>query len=448
MLKALWVKYLILLLAVLVVSLSAALVLRKLMIKDFHDYLEAETEDRAYWVAAALEGTFERNAGWDRERIIEDTVWALMLGFAVRVYDADGSLLMDTDQAVGTLPSLVSRRIAAISEQRAAGDEGRYIPYALFLGGVEIGKVEMKPLRLKREEIFIERSDRFLLLALLVLGGAALLLSIVFSRRLTRPLNELTEGVSAVSTGDLTKRVTPVGNDEIRRLSDAFNRMAQTLEKQETLRKRITANIAHELRTPLSAIRGELEGMMDGFIPNDREHLQSLCDELGRFRKLIEGIEELAEAEASSLHLVIREFDLAPFLKSIVERYRKISLQEGITIELICAEGLMVKGDPDRLNQVIVNLLSNAIRATKSGGHIRVSASGKGSAIIIEVSDDGRGIKTEDLPHIFERFYKAGDGGLGLGLAIVRELVDAHGGTIAATSEYGRGSSFTVTLPQ
>ncbi len=447
MFKSLWMKFFLLLVAVSMIALSAALLLRELMVKDFREYIEGEREDRVYWVTAALESSYERYAGWEAQRTIEDVVWALMLGFEMRLYDADGRLITDTDAAINSLSPLVQKRIAAISRQRQQEAGSRFLPYDLFIGGKQIGRVEIRFLHPKKEAVFITRSNRLLLTSLLALGGLAILLSVIFSRKLTNPIEGLTLAAMSIEEGNLSSRVTLSGRDEISKLSEAFNRMAQTLETQESLRKKMTSNIAHELRTPLSAVRGEIEGMIDGLIPADREHLQSLYDEIGRLRSIIEGLEELSQAEASSLTLRKQAFELGPFLKNITERFKRPAQGKGISLELLCGSGLEINADPDRLSQIVINLLSNALKASQDGGHIRIRAERKDPYVVLEVADAGTGIKKKDLPFIFERFYKTAGGGLGLGLTIVKELAEAHGGTIEARSEYGKGATFTVSFP-
>jgi two-component system sensor histidine kinase BaeS len=447
MIRRLWVKFLMLLLAVSLIALSAALLLRELMVRDFRGYLEGEMEDRVYWVTASLESNYQNFPGWNWQSLVEDTVWALMLGFDVKLYDAKGALVVDTQSAIDSLSPLVKKRVLAIAESRTARESGQYVPYPLFLGGREIGLLRVKFLKPKKESIFIERSNRLLLISLLALGGIVILLSVIFSKKLTNPIEGLTEAAVAIGEGNLKRRVVTAGHDEISKLSGAFNRMVQSLEIQESLRRKLTSNVAHELRTPISAIRGELEGMIDGFIPTDSEHLQSLYAEIGRLRKILEGIEELSQAEASGLTLRKQELQLQPFLKNIVDRFTKIFQDKAVGIELACDERLQINADPDRLSQVVINLLSNALKATEKGGTVWVKAAKGDGKTLLEVRDNGRGIKAEDLPYIFERFYRGTGGGLGLGLTIVKELVEAHGGEVTASSEDGKGSVFTVLLP-
>ena len=447
MFKSLWLKFVILLITVSLIALSAAFLLRELMLKDFREYLEGEREDRIYWITAAMESSYDKNEGWSTKDVVEDMIWALMLGFDVRLYDMKGEVIMDTERAINAQSQAVVRRVIALSDfdERRTGE--KFLPYPLFLGGEQIGHLEVSLLSPRKEGVFVARSDRLLLVSLLVLGGFAIIFSGFFSRRLTFPIKGLTRAATDISGGNLKSRVKISGNDEIAQLSDAFNRMAQSLEIQESLRRKLTTNIAHELRTPISAIRGELEAMIDGLIPIDKEHLQSLYAEIGRLRKIIEGIEELSQAEASSRYLRKTIFPLYPFLEGISGRFGMLFAEKGVGIELSCDEKLTINADPDRLSQIIINLLSNALKATESGGNVMITANEGPTGTVIEVGDSGSGIADEDIPFIFERFYRGAKGGLGIGLTIVRELIEAHGGTITARSDAGKGAVFTLTFP-
>jgi len=448
MFKSLWLKFLLLLVAVSLIALSAAFLLRELMLNDFREYLEGEREDRIYWITAAMESAYDKNNGWvNNKDVVENMLWALMLGFDVKLYDAKGDIVMDTESAIIAQPEAVMKRVMALSDLDARRTGEMFIPYPLFLGGEQIGHIEVGLLRPRKAGVFIARSNELLLLSLVALGGIAIILSIVVSRRLTNPIKGLTRAAMDISSGNLKSRVSIAGRDEIATLADTFNRMAQSLEVQESLRKKLTSNIAHELRTPMSAIRGELEGMIDGLIPLDKENLQSLYAEIGRLRKIIEGIEELTQAEASSRYLRKSVFTLKPFLEGISGRFGRLFEEKGVKLELACDEGLTINGDPDRLSQVLINLLSNALKATERGGNAWIRAFGSPSGTVIEVGDSGNGIRDEDLPFIFERFYRGLKGGLGIGLTIVKELTEAHGGVISVQSEFGKGSVFTLLFP-
>lgn len=445
--RSLWFKFLLLLLGVAAVALSGTIILRELMLRDFEAFLEGDAEDKAYWIVADLEGAYERDSGWKADTQAQDALWALTLGFEMRLIGSDGKFIVDTDQAVRNVSPLVRRRLAALSEYRAANKTGEFLPYPLFLAGNQIGTLEIRALRPAKEELFVRRADRFLLLSIMIVGGLSILVSILFSRRLTRPIKELARAASAIGRGDLTRRVVSLTFDEVGDLSRTFNKMADTLETQESLRRKLIADVAHELRTPLAVIRGEIEAMMDHMIPIDERRLQSLHDETGRLKNMVEGIEELNRAEASSLSLDRQTFQLKPFLENIVDRFRPVFLEKGVTLGLSCAGDPRLFADPERLSQVIVNLLGNALRATEKGGRVSIATTPLDREVKIVIEDDGSGIRPEDLPSIFERFYHGPGGGLGIGLTIVKELVEAHGGRIEVKSAPGEGSSFSLFFP-
>ena len=445
MLRTLWAKFLLLLLAVAAVALSATLVLRGLMVRDFRDYLEGQSEDRVYWITADAERTYEKHGGWSQEWLDEDALWALMLGFQIRVVDLDGRVVSDTERALASLSPLMRGRGPLL--QPGAAAQGDYVPYPLFLSGAQIGTLEVRRLGPREGAVFVERSNRFLLLSVLALGGAALVMSAVASRGLTGRLARLARAAASIGQGDLGSRVAVTGKDEVGSLARTFNRMAQALQGLEEQRKKLLTNLAHDLRTPLSAIQGEIEGMMDGLIPATREGLQSLHEEAGRLRRMLDGIEDLARAQASALELTKERLPLRPLLQHVLERVERGSRGKQVAARLDCPEDLVIHADPDRLSQVVLNVLDNAGKAVTDGGTVNVRALAREGQVEISVEDDGVGIAASDLPFIFERFYRRSEGGLGIGLAIAKELVEAHGGQISVASELGKGTTLTMRFP-
>jgi two-component system sensor histidine kinase BaeS len=445
--RSLRTKFIVLLLAVSAVALSAVFLLRELMLRDFRAYIEGEREDRVYWITAELEHAFEKSGRWDQGTLADVAVHALLLGYEIRLHDVTGSQIVDTDRALASLSPLMTKRVASLSELRGRSEGGPYLPYPLFIGGREIGLLEVRFLGPGRDVFFIRQSGTFLLWSVLATGGIAVLLSIVAAGVLTRSIHRLASAAEAVAEGNLSVRVPVSGGDEVATLAGVFNRMAQSLENQEALRKKLITNVAHELRTPLSVMQGELEGMMDGVIPLDRKQIESLHEETGRLKRMIEGVEELARAQASALALRRQSFHLRPYLEGILGRMALTAKEKGVQLRLDCNEGATVHADPEVMSRIVLNLLTNALRATGAGGEITVRAEELGPGTVLEVVDTGSGIDPKDLPYIFERFFRSSEGGLGLGLAIVKELVEAHGGTVKAESEPGRGSTFTVTLP-
>jgi two-component system sensor histidine kinase BaeS len=454
MIRSLWVKFLILLFSVSLVSLSASLFLREMIVKDFEEYREGETEDKIYRVTAALEGTYEKYSGWNTEALTEDVIWALLSGYEVRILDADQHELMNTLKTVDSLSPLMKRRIGAIagfpSTDEKRGEREEFMSYPLFLGGNEIGYLEVRPVPkrgLGKGTIFLARSNKFLVLSLFVVGGLSVVVSLVFSKKLTGPIQKLTSAAEDISEGKIKSRVTVSGNDEISNLGRTFNAMADSLELQESLRRRLNANVAHELRTPLSAMQGEIEGMIDGLIKVDKDRLLSLHEEAARLKTIIEGMEEFSRAQASVLDLKKQSVFLCPFLLNIKERFEKLFSDKGVSLDLECDEAVKIYADPDKISQIVINLLTNAMRATGEGGRVCIRGGVTAKEGYVEITDTGTGIKKENLPFIFERFYKAAAGGLGLGLAISKELAEAHGGRIEVKSRYGEGSTFVLWIP-
>ncbi|MDY0385438.1 HAMP domain-containing sensor histidine kinase [Trichlorobacter sp.] len=441
-------KILLPLLLVTLIALSSGVLLRSFIIRDFKAFAEGRSIDRLYQVLAVLEGRFAEQNRWQAPVLANDLIWAHQMGFEIRLYDHQGQLLITTDQALSGLPPLMRKRISASTEGRPEAAPDDYHPYPLFLQGQEIGLLEVRIPRPIKEELFIRSSNLFLLYSTAGMGLLAVLLSVLLARRLSRPLQRLTTAAEGIASGDLGQRVPLNTNDEIGRLATAFNTMADSLEGHERLRKQLVSNAAHELRTPLMVIRGELEGMLDGVLPSSPEALQSLHQETGRLTAILDGVDELSRAEASFLSLQREEVQLKLLCEGIATRFGRLAEDKQARIVVACPDGLTVWADPDRLSQILINLLTNALKALPDQGRVELRATETDQTAVIELSDNGHGISPELLPHIFERFYKGAQGGLGLGLAIVRELVAAHNGTIEVDSEPGRGTTFILRLPK
>jgi signal transduction histidine kinase len=296
-----------------------------------------------------------------------------------------------------------------------------------------------------------------------IAGFTALALGIFLFFQITAPMRKLRKAASAIAEGDLSQRVDINGNDEFAQLGETFNLMASNLSKAETLRQQLMADVAHELRTPLTAIQGTVEGMQDGVLPCDTEQLNALLAETTLLNRLIEDLRLLSMAETNQLKLVRQPIGLNELITQIYERIIPQARGKEINIEQHLQKGLStIQADPDRLTQIINNLINNAMRYTSKGGSIQISTYQKTqtSPVTISLTDTGTGIKPEDLPYVFDRFYRADksrsrvSGGSGLGLAIVKELVEAHGGTIKVTSpvfetgnHHGYGTRMTIELP-
>jgi len=304
------------------------------------------------------------------------------------------------------------------------------------------------------ESPFLLAVERRLWFAALGSGVLALLLALALSRRILGPIETLKRAVRRLGSGDLTPRVPERSNDEIGELSRAFNAMAGSLERNETLRRALVSDVAHELRTPLTHLRCQIEAIQDGLQSADPATLRSLHDETLLLARLVDDLHELALAEAGQLPLHREPVPVAAALDAALAAVRARAAERGVTLRHEVAAAVRdVDADPGRLGQVLRNLLDNALTHTPPGGVIRASATRAGPEVTIAIEDSGPGIPAEHLPHVFDRFYRVDpsrsrtSGGAGLGLAIVRQLIEAHGGEVWAESEPGRGARFTLRLP-
>jgi signal transduction histidine kinase len=296
--------------------------------------------------------------------------------------------------------------------------------------------------------------NRSLLLGGSLAIGIALLLTFILSRRMMSPIGVLAGAARRLGRGDLSQRVRIQGEGEIASLAQAFNSMAGDLEYAEQLRRNMVADVAHELRTPLSNIQGYLEAIRDGMVEPDAAAIRSLDEETALLSRLVNELQELSLAEAGELKLVYQTEDVAGLVRQAATSWQPQLTAEGISLSLEVPDDLpAVNIDWQRVNEVLHNILENAVVHTRKGGTIKIAASQKDKWVEVSVSDTGEGIPAEDLPHIFDRFYRVdksrarATGGSGLGLTIAKRLIEAHGGTIVVQSKLREGSRFSFTLP-
>ncbi|MEU9199349.1 ATP-binding protein [Streptomyces sp. NPDC048332] len=288
-----------------------------------------------------------------------------------------------------------------------------------------------------------------------VAGGvalAAVVAALILSRAVLRPVRALTAAARGLGGGDLEHRVPVSGRDEIAELGRAFNRMADFLQGAEERQRRMTGDIAHELRTPLANLRGYLEALQDGFVEPTPELLDSLHEEAMLQQRIVDDLQDLALAEAGVLTYHREVADLRDVLDASRTAHRAASERAGVALELTAPRPVRAEIDADRLRQVVGNLVGNALRATAPGGTVALELRQDGRTAVIRVRDTGRGIPEEHLPHLFDRFWRAdpargrATGGSGLGLAIARQIVTDHRGTITVESTVGTGTTFVVSL--
>jgi signal transduction histidine kinase len=292
----------------------------------------------------------------------------------------------------------------------------------------------------------------------LLVGAVAATVSLIvarlMARGMTQPLRDMASAARRMETGDYSVRVQTRSRDEVGRLAAAFNRMSGELEGLEQSRRDLVANVSHELKTPIAAIRAHLENLLDGVEQPDPATLEVMLAQVERLGRLVDQLLDLSRLESGEVPLRLEALPLRPIVDQLISEIAVALPGRGVTVRNDVSSDLpALSADRERLHQVLFNLVENAVRFTPDGGEVTLSARRENGSIEIAVADTGTGIPPEHLPRLFERFYRAdpararGDGGTGIGLAIARSVVEAHGGTIRAESEPGRGSVFTFDLP-
>ncbi len=323
------------------------------------------------------------------------------------------------------------------------------------MGGGMMGGMMGSRAFLQAQRDFLDSLGQTLLIAGISGALLAIILSGLFARQIVRPLDKVASAARRVAGGDFNQRVEISGSSEIAELGQSFNTMAATLSHDRETRQKMAADIAHELRTPLSILQGNVEAMLDGVMQTDRKNLESLHQETAHLTRLVEDLRILSLAEAGQLSFQPVSTDMRKLAGQITETFRTRFSQKNIRFSLETPDDLPpALADPDRTAQVLRNLLNNALQYTPEGGQVTVKLTPEQESITISARDSGSGIPAEHLSRIFDRFYRVdrsrrrSTGGSGLGLAIVKQLTEAQGGRVWAESEPDQGSSFFVRLPR
>ncbi|MDR2421253.1 MAG: HAMP domain-containing histidine kinase [Oscillospiraceae bacterium] len=447
---------LIALLTVAAVSALANISIRR----QFERHVAERERTRAEAVADTLGHQYdELSQEWDTDFIHGVGMYALYDGYIVKVYDKDGAAVWDAENHDMSLCEHIVSDISGRMDARRPDVNGGFAArtYPLTADGAVIGAVEIS----YYGPYFLSGGDfRFLdalNAALVAIGAAATAAAVaagwLLARRTALPVARAAETAKRISGGDYGVRIeSGAGTREARDLTEAVNHLAETLGEQERLRRRLVMDIAHELRTPVAAAGAHIEAMMEGVWASDKETLGSVYEELGRLGTLIGGLGRLARTESESETLNKTEVCLLDIARAAASEAEPGARRKNIRL-IVKGERAAVTGDRDKLIGAVSNLLTNAVKYTPENGNVSVTVRDRGSSREITVEDDGIGIPEDDLPRVFERFYRVDKsrnrdtGGFGIGLAIVRSVALAHGGSVSASSEPGRGSRFTVTLP-
>jgi two-component system OmpR family sensor kinase len=463
----------------LVVAVASALGLSAYFLSELEDYGLRKLEERldteslvvAGMVAAQLEANGAEELSADEARALNEELTRLgpRIVSHIRILDGDGEALVDSAEPdkTGAKYAETPEVASALRGERGAAtritEDGRvalYVAHPVIVGdriaGVAYTSATTFSIRTLLRDYRLRLGVAVLLFALV-----ALLLTESLSRWLAAPLRDFARIAVAFADGDHSVRMRPRGSSEIRALAEAFNAMADEVQtvltelKEEERRKtRFVSDVSHELRTPLTAIRGAAETLLEGDVPEDdaRQFLSTVVRESERLTRLANDLLTLQRIEGATGELPISQVDLAETARHAVEGLAPLTETRGVQVE-IEGSAPRVLGDKDRLQQVLGNLIDNASRMTPEGRTVTVRISAEAHESIVQVLDEGPGIADADLPHVFDRFYRAqasrdrSTGGAGLGLAIVAAIVKSHGGTVTASRRDGGGTIFTLRLP-
>jgi signal transduction histidine kinase len=334
---------------------------------------------------------------------------------------------------------------ARLSQGTAVDVDGRQVGTVLVIGNPPpLGGLDLQ---------FLNRTNLALLYAALGAALIALVLGIILARTLTHPLRDLTAAIHAIAKGDLKQHVIVKSRDEIGELAAAFNQMSSDLDRLNLSRRQMTADIAHDLRSPLTVIGGYVESMRDGVLKPTPERLNSIHAEVQHLQRLVEDLRTLSQADAGELTLNCELVAPQALLERLARSYHHLAAQKKVSLEVQAETGLPeIRLDPGRMSQVFGNLITNSLRYTTENGRILLTAVKQERNLEFRVQDNGEGIPAGSLPYIFDRFYRVDparlqSGESGLGLAIARSIVEAHGGSISAESRPGQGTTIRINLP-
>ena len=403
-----------------------------------------ENQNRASLIADLAE-YYQQNDSWrGLDRIAKNPAFVQKYGWGFVVVDTQGKVVLRVPDA-GQLPGNFKPEVQL--------EKG--IP--IMVGGEQVGIYFNLGIRFDPRvplSAQIRRLYSSLVLASVGAVLASILLGVLLARTLTRSLRELTTATQKVARGDLEQQVPVRSQDELGELAASFNQMSSDLAKSRDLRRQMTADIAHELRTPLTVVLGHTEALSEGQLPPDPETFDIIYDETKRLNRLVEDLRTLSLSDAGELQLNQQWVSPKELLDRAAAARKQEALGNEVQLQIEAAESLPeVNVDADRITQVLVNLLDNALRYTPAGGQIKLAARSAEAGVEMVVKDTGPGIPQEDLGHLFERFYRGDksrqreEGGSGLGLAIAKSVVESQGGQIRVESKPGEGAAFIIRLP-
>lgn len=436
-----------------IVSIAIVAIISNIMINfRFNEYLISQQKTKINNVCKMAEDLYNKDNGFSGTSTDEIKRYASMEDFFIEIKDANGNIIFNNNKVDNNMDymmkSMMERKMGNYVEIKNNLMKDNKKIGSIVIGYFDKSYINSDALNFKTT---LNQSFMFSSLIALFIG---FLVSFIFSKQISKPLIVINNVANKIRSGDLNARCKiKSSTNEIIELSESMNYLGDTLKKQEMLRKRSTADIAHELRTPLSTLKTHIEAMLDGIWDPTKERLESFYEEIERLIKLVNNLRNLSKLEEVNLNLSRSKFNVKDLVTSIIKNMEPIYNKKNYKLIMGNTIDLEVFWDRDKIIQIMDNLLSNAYKYLEANGVVKIDMKREKNNIIIEVEDNGIGIPEKDLPYIFERFYRSdksrsrNTGGSGIGLAITKALVEAHDGKIEVYSEEGKGTKFVIKMP-
>ena len=444
---------------IIIVTLLTVVISKFYFDKKFGDYIMIKNQNTVQNILMELSEQYSDNE-WNYKNIEKITYNSLDKGIIVALYDKEDKEIMNIEKNSKDKCNRIMNFIKSSMEGKYGSTTSQFEPvyYPLIKRGEKIGEVRVKfygPIfYMQNELVFLDIVNKIILGIGVLLILASTIMGFIISRSITRPINKLMTKAKYISKGEYDKKIE-INTDilEINDLINSINNLSQSIKEQENIRKRLTGDISHELKTPLTNIQSHLEAMIDGIWEPTEERLLSVKEEAERLSSLVSDMQKLNKYDESSIKLKKDNVNISDIICFVIFQFSNLAKSKNIKIEYE-KKNINLYCDKDKITQALVNILSNAIRYSNEGSTIFIEEKLKDNKVIISIEDQGIGISEEDLKYVFERFYRAdksrtrATGGTGIGLTIVKSIVSSHGGEVKLESKLGEGSKFTIILPK
>lgn len=444
---------------IIIVTLLTVVISKFYFDKKFGDYIMIKNQNTVQNILMELSEQYSDNE-WNYKNIEKITYNSLDKGIIVALYDKEDKEIMNIEKNSKDKCNRIMNFIKSSMEGKYGSTTSQFEPvyYPLIKSGEKIGEVRVKfygPIfYMQNELVFLDIVNKIILGIGVLLILASTIMGFIISRSITRPINKLMTKAKYISKGEYDKKIE-INTDilEINDLINSINNLSQSIKEQENIRKRLTGDISHELKTPLTNIQSHLEAMIDGIWEPTEERLLSVKEEAERLSSLVSDMQKLNKYDESSIKLKKDNVNISDIICFVIFQFSNLAKSKNIKIEYE-KKNINLYCDKDKITQALVNILSNAIRYSNEGSTIFIEEKLKDNKVIISMEDQGIGISEEDLKYVFERFYRAdksrtrATGGTGIGLTIVKSIVSSHGGEVKLESKLGEGSKFTIILPK